>query len=93
MSSTHTVTLPPRLGLGEVKSLIDELRKSSKQDTIVDAAAVTHLGTLCLQALIAGARAHIANGTTFQFSNQGETFQQQLELFGLSSEQVQGGHE
>ncbi|WP_107496026.1 STAS domain-containing protein [Thalassobius sp. I31.1] len=93
MSSSHTIELPARLGTGDVKALIDELRTTADQDLTIDAGKVTHLGTLCLQALIAGAKAHVANGTDLSFTNPGEVFLQQLALFGLSPELIQGGLE
>jgi len=93
MISTHTIKLPARLGLGEVNPLIAELSKTSNQDVDIDTTEVTHLGTLCLQALIAAARAHKAAGTAFSFRNTGKVFTQQLAVFGLTCELVQGGLE
>jgi len=93
MSNTYTLELPARLGLGEVKPLIRELRETAEQNVQVDAGNVTHIGTLCLQALIAAARAHIANGTNFTFIATGETCMQQFSLFGLSPDLIEGGLE
>ena len=93
MSSTHILKLPARMGLAEVKPLIAELRETSSQDVEIDSTDVTHLGTLCIQALIAAARAHKASGTTFSFATSGDAFTQQLALLGLTTGLVQGGLE
>lgn len=93
MNSSQTIELPPRLGTGEVKALITDLRKTAGQDVTIDASAVSHVGALCLQALISSAKSHSASGTEFSFTNAGEAFSQQLSLFGLSTELIQGGLE
>ncbi|MFV2033633.1 MAG: STAS domain-containing protein [Halocynthiibacter sp.] len=85
------VKLRPRLGLGEAEPLVKLLGKHTGKDLTVDASAVTHLGTLCLQALIAAARDHAKTGNSFCLVNVNDTCVEQLALFGLSPEAVSGG--
>ena len=83
--------LQPRLGLAEAQPLVTALREHSGSDLVIDASEVSHLGTLCLQALIAAAREHAAEGTGFLINNVNDSCVQQLSVYGLSPEALAEG--
>lgn len=93
LTAASPLLLPERLGLGAVDELHKELLERRADNLTVDARHVSHIGTLCLQLLIAAAKEHKANGTTFRITNMGDSCVHQLSLFGLSPERVERGLE
>lgn len=91
MAEPSVIALPPKLGLGEVGALHQRLLTHADDDLIIDAADVTHMGTLCLQLLIAAGRDRAAAGKLFRLQNVGDGCLRQLAHFGLSPEVIEGG--
>ncbi|WP_122040248.1 STAS domain-containing protein [Asaia bogorensis] len=68
----HQIMLPPRLDTKAAAALRDDLMVDD--DTPVDGSAVTYLGGLCLQILLAGKR---------EIINPSEKLAEALALFGV----------
>ena len=83
---TLRIELQPKLDLRAANSLVDALRHAAGADVILDASKVSHLGTLCLQALIAAAKDHKTEGTKFVLERASDTFINHLAIFGFSIE-------
>ncbi len=86
-----TITMAPRLGLDAVGPLVDNISAASGQDLELDASQVSHLGTLCLQVLLAAARDWAITGRRFRLVSPSDACTTQLALFGLSPETLAGG--
>lgn len=84
------IKLPARLDLPAAVRLVNEL-KSHEGPMIVDAADVSHLGALGLQALIAAARDVQKRGDTFQMINSSDKVLDQLKIMGTAPEQLMEG--
>ena len=87
----ETVVLPEKLDLPAATDLTEQLRKLRGSDLGIDASAVTHLGTNCLQVLISAARTWAADGKGLTFTPMSETFSDQLEQFGLTLDALTQG--
>jgi len=83
---TLRIELQPKLDLRAAASLVDALRDAAGSDVIVDASKVTHLGTLCLQALLAAASDHKTDGTKLILEHASDKFINHLAVFGFSIE-------
>lgn len=83
---TARVSLAARLDLPAARPLAAALKAQEGKDIEIDAGAVTHLGGLCLQVLIAAALAWRAAGKSLTFSAQSEDFTSALSVFGLPQE-------
>lgn len=83
---TARITLDARLDLPAAAPLAEALKASTGQDVEIDAGAVTHLGGLCLQVLLAAAAAWRAGGQGLTLSNRSDDFDSALAVFGLTPE-------
>jgi chemotaxis protein CheX len=85
------LVLPAKLDLTAASDLLEAFRTRRGEDVGVDAGAVTHLGTNCLQVLISASRSWADDGKTLAFGPMSEAFSQQLEQFGLSPDSLTDG--
>jgi chemotaxis protein CheX len=80
------------LDLAAAQTLVNDLSNQDLSGNVVlDASEVTHLGALCVQALLAGARAAHAAGGSLKIENVQEKVDDQLASMGLSKELVMEG--
>lgn len=86
----EALKLPARLDLPAAVPLLNELR-AAEGDVVLDGADVTHLGALCAQVLISGAKTAAEAGHTFTIENLQEAAQDQLGFMGLDIENLAGG--
>jgi chemotaxis protein CheX len=83
---TARVALAARLDLPAAAPLAEEIRARAGSDIEIDASAVSHLGGLCLQVLIAAAAAWREAGNALTVSAMSEDFTAALAVFGLTPE-------
>ena len=83
---TTRIELAPRLDLPAARPLAEALKARSGTDVVIDAGAVTHLGGLCLQVLVAAALAWREAGRSLTFAALSEDFTEALSVFGLTQE-------
>lgn len=88
---TAVLTLQERLDFSAVTPLKTALIEHIGYDLEIDASQVVHMGTLCLQVLIAAARDWGGNGHKFQITAPSEICITQLALHGFSPETLTGG--
>lgn len=89
---TETIKLKPRLDLSAAEALVSDMTKQELSSGItLDASEVNHLGALCAQAIIAGARAVQDAGGQMQIVNASERVEEQLGVMGLSIATLEGG--
>lgn len=86
------IVLARRLGLEEAAPLKMEFLSSRGKDIEVDASQVGHLGTLCLQVLLAAARDWAGSGNAFRLKDPSEAMLSALAHFGLTQENFAGGN-
>lgn len=87
---TGHVKLPARLDLSQAIHLVSDLRKIDG-DVHIDASEVTHLGALCLQALIAAARKAIDAGHRFEMVGVTDKVLDQMKVMGTAPEHLMEG--
>jgi len=87
---TAVLTLQERLDFGAVSPLKTAILGHAGQDLDIDASGVTHLGTLCLQVLIAAANDWKQAGKTFRVTSPSDTCETQLALHGFSPDTLTG---
>ncbi len=87
---TGRYKLPARLDLSVAMQLVSDLRKLDG-DIHVDASNVTHMGALCVQALIATARKADAEGRKFEISGVTDKVLEQMKVMGTAPEQMMEG--
>ncbi len=87
---TAVITLQERLDFGAVTPLKTTILDHAGQDLEIDASQVAHMGTLCLQVLIAAANDWKQAGKTFRIISPSETCQTQLALHGFSPDTITG---
>ncbi len=87
---TTVFTLQERLDFSAVHELKEALENQAGNDLEIDASAVKHMGTLCLQILIAAARDWARAGHKFKISSPSETCLSQLALHGFSPDTLTG---
>ena len=83
------LTLAPRLDLSQVAALTADLRARTGADLVLDAGAVTHLGGLGLQVLLAAAASWRAAGHALSVHPRSEAFDEALTLFGVTPDTLQ----
>ena len=83
---TAQIALDARLDLPAAAPLAEALRARTGENLDIDAGAVTHLGGLCLQVLMAAAEAWRSSGNALTFSARSEDFDSALAVFGLTPE-------
>ncbi len=82
--------LPAKLDLPASLQLVGDLREIDG-DMHIDASNVTHMGALCLQALIAAARKAKGAGSKFEITGISEKVAAQLAAMGTSPEHLAEG--
>ena len=87
---TAEIKLRERLDFGAAPDLKSEILNCTGNDIRIDASAVTHLGTLCLQILISAANDWARNGHGFNIISPSDACRSQLSLHGFSSETLIG---
>lgn len=87
---TVTITLRERLDFGAAPDLRSDILEQVGNDLEINASAVTHMGTLCLQVLIAASNEWSKGGHKFNLISPSDTCQSQLSLHGFSAETLIG---
>jgi len=87
---TAMITLQERLDFGAVTALKSAILGHVGQDLEIDASHVAHMGTLCLQVLIAAANDWKQAGKTFRIASPSDICQTQLSLHGFSPDTLTG---
>ena len=83
------LTLPPRLDLPAAAPLHAAILARRGAVLVLDAGAVRHLGTLCLQVLIAAAAEWRGGGHSLTVAPVSDAFAAALAAFGLTPDAVQ----
>ncbi len=83
------LALVPRLDLSQAGALAAELRAREGAPLELDAGAVTHLGGLGLQLLLAAAADWRARGLPFSIHPRSEAFDEAVTLFGVDPDALQ----
>ncbi len=84
----HVIAPNDRLDLPAVTDLHAQFAAAGDQDIVLDLSAVTQVGALCLQVMIAAGRAARENGTSFRIENVPEQVLDHLSLMGTTPEQI-----
>ncbi len=87
---SDAVVLPARLDLPAAVELVNTLRERSGP-VAVDASAVTHLGALGLQALVAASRAIVARGDSFEIRDPSDRFTAHATTMGVAPDTLAEG--
>lgn len=87
---TVTIKLRERLDFGVAPDLKAEFLAQVGNDVQIDASDVTHLGTLCLQIMIAASQDWALNGQKFSMVSPSEVCMTQLSLHGFTPETLTG---
>ncbi len=87
---TAVLTLQERLDFGAVTPLKTAILGHTGQDLEVDASHVAHMGTLCLQVLIAAANDWKQAGKIFRVTSPSDICVTQLALHGFSPDTLTG---
>lgn len=87
---TAMLTLQERLDFGAVTPLRSAILALVGQDIEIDASSVSHMGTLCLQVIIAASADWAKAGHTFSIKNPSEICVNQLALHGFSPDTLNG---
>ena len=85
-----TFKLPKRLDLAGANTVVKELREH-RGSLEMDGSDVTHLGALGLQVLVAASRDAKARGDTFELKNSSEKMLADMEIMGVSHDQLEEG--
>ncbi len=88
---SHVIAPNGRLDLSAVSGLQAQLVAGTGKDVLLDMAAVTHVGALCLQLMIAAGRAAADCGKTFRLENISDEVLDHLNLMGTKPEQIMEG--
>lgn len=87
---TAVLTLQERLDFGAVDSLKTEIEGQIGNDLEIDASAVTHMGTLCLQILLAASQDWARAGHKFHLTSASDICTTQLALHGFTPDTLTG---
>lgn len=87
---TAQIKLQGRLDFGAAPGLKSEVLDCTGKNISIDASAVTHMGTLCLQILIAASNDWARSGHDFNIISPSDICKTQLSLHGFSSESLIG---
>jgi chemotaxis protein CheX len=88
---TAVLSLQEKLDFAAVSALKSEIEAQVGNDLEINASAVEHMGTLCLQVLLAAARDWSRAGHKFQMINASETCLTQLSLHGFNPDTLTKG--
>ena len=87
---TAQLTLAPKLDFGAVKDLKTAVLDQVGNDLEIDASDVEHMGTLCLQVLLAAANDWATAGHKFLIKNSSDICLSQLSLHGYTPDTITG---
>lgn len=87
---TAMITLHERLDFGAAPDLKAEIIGLLGNDLEIDASKVTHMGTLCLQILIAASNEWANSGHKFNLTSPSDICVTQLSLHGFSTDTLTG---
>ena len=87
---TAVLALQERLDFNAVSSLKAEIEGHSGTNLEINASSVTHMGTLCLQVLIAASQDWARSGHRFLLTQPSEICATQLSLHGFSPDTLTG---
>jgi chemotaxis protein CheX len=87
---TAVLTLQERLDFGAVTALKAEILGQTGNDLDVDASNVAHMGTLCLQVLIAASNDWGRAGHKFSLTSPSDICVTQLTLHGFTADTLTG---
>jgi len=82
------VVLPARLDLPAAAPLVRAILEHEGRDLVLEAGAVTHLGTPGLQVLLSAARTWQESGAALSLEGASERVAEQIGLFGLSPDDL-----
>lgn len=85
------ITLAPRLDLPAASALMTTLKDHKDGDLIMDLSEVSHLGSLCLQVMIAAATSAVAAGRAVSVLNASDRVIDQLRVMGMTPEAIARG--
>lgn len=88
---TEVIALEGKLDIRAVGPLHDLLGGHLSDDVTLDMDRVTHLGALCLQTLIAAARALRASGHNLTFLNVSDALETQFHNMGVTPALISEG--
>lgn len=89
--ATDALVLPAVLDLKAASPLKAALLDHRGGDVLIDASDVQRLGALCLQVLLAGARAWSEDGHAYRIEPRSDAFADALTLFG-AADRLAGPH-
>jgi len=84
------ITLQERLDFGAAPALKAEIVGQIGNDLQIDASGVTHMGTLCLQILIAASQDWTRNGLKLDLTSPSDICVTQLSLHGFTPDAITG---
>jgi len=87
---TAVIKLQERLDFHAAPNLKAEIIGQVGNDLKINASSVTHMGTLCLQVLVAASKDWAGNGLKFELTSPSDTCASQLSLHGFSPETITG---
>ena len=87
---TAVIILRERLDFGAAPDLKAEIIGQMGNDLQIDASGVAHMGTLCLQILIAASQDWARSGLKFDLTSPSDICATQLSLHGFSPETITG---
>lgn len=87
---TAVIKLQERLDFGAAPDLKAEFIGQLGNDLQIDASGVAHMGTLCLQIMIAASNEWARNGHKFDLISPSDICVTQLSLHGFSPETITG---
>ena len=88
---SHVIAPVGRLDLSAAADLQAQLVAGTGKDVVLNMAAVTHVGALCLQVMIAAGRAAADCGKTFRLENTSDGVLDHFNLMGTTPEQIMEG--
>jgi len=87
---TEVITLQERLDFSAAPELKTQLIGQTGHDIEIDVSNVTHMGTLCLQILIAASTEWAKTGHKFNLTSPSDICATQLSLHGFSTDTLTG---
>lgn len=90
---TDHVVLASKLDLATVSDLAATLRARTEPETVIDMMAVTHLGALGLQVLLAAAKTANAERREIKIVNTSDRVLNQMRVMGMTPEAIAKGYQ
>ena len=88
---SESIKLAPRLDLSAAAALKETLLEAADRRIVLDFAEVKLFGALCLQIVLAAARAAKAQGHDFVIENVPDRVSEQMRVMGVSPQVISGG--